>query len=181
MLKSFYVIRHGETDWNKKNVFQGHRDIPLNDKGIEQATKLKEQLTLEDNAMIFSSPLIRAHKTAQIATDFHPDIVLLPEFMECNSPEGAKYLLSLKKATQLPDFSFLDQNGESVEELLERVREGLEKMSAMSEDKTPYLFAHGGICTAICQVLKVDFFRTPNCGIFHFEYNDNNFTAHTLN
>ncbi len=38
-LKPFYFIRHGETDWNKRNIIMGSIDIPLNDYGIDQARR----------------------------------------------------------------------------------------------------------------------------------------------
>ena len=39
-----YFIRHGETDYNLKGIVQGQLDIPLNQKGIEQACILKDKL-----------------------------------------------------------------------------------------------------------------------------------------
>ena len=38
-----YVVRHGQTDWNLKDLAQGRADIPLNAKGIKQAEELKEK------------------------------------------------------------------------------------------------------------------------------------------
>ncbi len=34
---TFYLVRHGQTEWNTKKIMQGHLDSPLTEKGIEQA------------------------------------------------------------------------------------------------------------------------------------------------
>ena len=52
-----YIVRHGQTDWNVVGRYQGRKDIELNQKGIEQARKIKEQLKDVDFDLIFSSPL----------------------------------------------------------------------------------------------------------------------------
>lgn len=64
-----YIVRHGETDWNKEHRIQGHMDIPLNDVGIQQAYIVKDKLKDINFDLVFSSPLKRAYKTAQIITD----------------------------------------------------------------------------------------------------------------
>ena len=61
-----YAIRHGETDWNLKEIMQGQTDNPLNDTGRKQAkASIKEIAKLKIN-YIFSSDLIRAKETAEI-------------------------------------------------------------------------------------------------------------------
>ena len=61
-----YLLRHGLTDWNKENRLQGQSDIPLNDQGIEQAKKAKEEYQNVHFDICFVSPLIRAYQTAEI-------------------------------------------------------------------------------------------------------------------
>ena len=68
-MTSIYLIRHGETDWNIEGRYQGQADPPLNQRGIEQAEKLCEQLKGEDLELVFTSPLLRAKQTAAILTD----------------------------------------------------------------------------------------------------------------
>ena len=67
---TIYIVRHGETDNNKKRVLQGRSNLPLNEAGIEQAKKVKEYFAEKDIQFdkVYSSPLIRAIKTAQIIT-----------------------------------------------------------------------------------------------------------------
>ena len=61
-----YLIRHGETDWNRMKKLQGTTDIPLNAYGIELAEKTAEGLKDVPFDRIYTSPLIRARKTAEI-------------------------------------------------------------------------------------------------------------------
>ena len=52
-----YIVRHGETPWNKKKLIQGQQDIPLNDYGRELARKTGEGLKNVPFDRVFSSPL----------------------------------------------------------------------------------------------------------------------------
>ena len=56
--------RHGQTDWNVENRFQGHSDIPLNKVGEYQVTQAAEVLAGLKPNRIISSDLIRAQSTA---------------------------------------------------------------------------------------------------------------------
>jgi len=57
--------RHGQTDWNIANRFQGHSDIALNEVGIRQAERAAPLLLNLEPSRIISSDLIRARKTAE--------------------------------------------------------------------------------------------------------------------
>jgi broad specificity phosphatase PhoE len=61
-----YLIRHGETEWNREEVFRGRKDIPLSDRGREQARLLASRLRDTLLAAVYSSPLQRASETARI-------------------------------------------------------------------------------------------------------------------
>ncbi len=58
-----YIVRHGQTDYNVKGKYAGRTDIPLNEKGIEQAHELHEILKEIKFDLVFSSPLQRTLKT----------------------------------------------------------------------------------------------------------------------
>ena len=59
-----YVIRHGETEWNAINKVLGRTDIPLNDRGIEQAEEMARSLKDIKIDVFLCSPLSRARQTA---------------------------------------------------------------------------------------------------------------------
>lgn len=62
----FYIIRHGETDWNVQRRFQGRSDIPLNEEGRRLARITSEALRDVPFARIYTSPLKRAYETAML-------------------------------------------------------------------------------------------------------------------
>ncbi len=60
------LARHGETDWNVAEIFRGRTDIGLNETGVKQAELLAEYLSSQEIGSIYSSPLKRALRTAEI-------------------------------------------------------------------------------------------------------------------
>ena len=58
------ALRHGQTAWNADTRMQGHRDIPLNAVGLEQAERLAQALAAEPIEAIYASDLQRAADTA---------------------------------------------------------------------------------------------------------------------
>ncbi len=58
------IVRHGETEFNKLGIFRGRTDVPLNDRGREQAALAAGALAAEPIAAVYSSPLVRALDTA---------------------------------------------------------------------------------------------------------------------
>ncbi|MEO9003135.1 MAG: histidine phosphatase family protein [Ginsengibacter sp.] len=67
-----YLLRHGETQYNADgNRYCGRTDIPLTNKGISQAELVHDQVKNIDFDAIYSSPLQRALRTAQIASGKH--------------------------------------------------------------------------------------------------------------
>ena len=66
----YYIIRHGQTETNKKKALQGRSDLPLNDEGRRQAKMLRDYFEREGITFdaVYSSPLGRALETARIVT-----------------------------------------------------------------------------------------------------------------
>ncbi|HHY38623.1 MAG TPA: histidine phosphatase family protein [Clostridia bacterium] len=65
-MTTIYLMRHGETQWNKEGIFRGRADIPLNENGRIQAKAAGRRLKRAAITACFTSPLVRAKETAEI-------------------------------------------------------------------------------------------------------------------
>jgi len=71
----FFVVRHGETEWNKLGRFQGHTDISLNDRGLSQARETAVASEDWGYTAIYSSPLVRTVQVAEEIAKVTPMLV----------------------------------------------------------------------------------------------------------
>ena len=80
MLSHLYLMRHGETAWSLSGQHTGRTDIPLTEKGEQDARKLAERLRTVKFSHVFTSPLQRARRTCVLAglgevAEIEPDLV----------------------------------------------------------------------------------------------------------
>ena len=148
-----YLMRHGETDWNREGRLQGQKDIPLNENGIAQMQRLGERLRDLSFCVdkIISSPLVRAAESAEIVADcigFHKPIVYDRDFLE----------RSFGKAEGVPWSSGIDLSdeaycAESAEALCLRAGQGIQKYLTEGEEAV-LVVAHGAILKAVITELS---------------------------
>lgn len=69
MTTRLFIVRHGETESNRKGLALGRADVPLNDLGREQAARLADALAIEPITAVYSSPLSRTRATAKQISD----------------------------------------------------------------------------------------------------------------
>jgi len=67
-MANIYLLRHGETDWNREHRLQGNLDVYLNKAGLGQASALARRLENLPIQAVFTSPLGRARQTAAIVS-----------------------------------------------------------------------------------------------------------------
>ena len=70
-MTSLYLIRHGQTAWNREEIFRGRTDVPLDETGLKQAALAAEYFRNMEIHHIYSSPLARAWQTAEKIAQFH--------------------------------------------------------------------------------------------------------------
>jgi broad specificity phosphatase PhoE len=66
---TLYLVRHGQTEWNRQERYQGKTDIPLDDTGRDQARRLAARLAPHGPRIVYSSDLVRAVETARIIAE----------------------------------------------------------------------------------------------------------------
>ena len=157
----YFLIRHGETDWNREFRYQGSSDIALNDDGLEQARRLAVRLSPIAPSRVFASPLMRASRTAEIVMEHNErtaKVELLPELREISfgSWEGLTVpeIRELDAETfdrwRLAPFSCTPRGGETFEEIMKRARALAEALSAGSQPGgATFIVAHGGVLRAL--------------------------------
>ena len=91
-MTTLLLVRHGETDWNAERRWQGHADVPLNERGREQARALAERIASDGRVdAIYASDLSRARDTAAaVAERLGLPVVADPDLREIDvgSREG---------------------------------------------------------------------------------------------
>lgn len=165
---TLYLIRHGETEWNRVQRYQGQRDIPLNDTGRGQARRngavLKTLLPAIADLDFVSSPLSRAIETMQLmraemgldSPGFRQDARLV----ELNYGHWEGHLASALPeidpagiaAKALDPFGWRPTGGESYADLMQRISVWL-----ASIDRDTVAMTHGGVSrVARGAVLRLD-------------------------
>lgn len=196
-LGRIYLVRHGETEWNRVQRSQGSsNDIPLSEDGIKQAQAVSERLRSEKIDMVFSSTLLRAYTTAvEIAKYHNTEVIKCNEFTEINFGEWEgmcfpeikeKYNSIYNTWRSTPHLAEIP-GAESIVALRERSMNKLLEIIKESPDKNILVVSHGisikVIVTAIMDMNIGDIhrIRQDNTAINIFDYENNVFDCIVLN
>ncbi len=162
---NLYIVRHGETDWNTVKRIQGQTDIELNENGVRLAELTAAGLKDIDFDYIFSSPLKRAYKTAEIirgerTTEIVRDERLKEMFFgdyegttKAERPEDCCITTLFKDPG-----NYVAENGaESLEHLSERAQTFLDEhifpIESVNPDAEILLIGHGALNKALMSCL----------------------------
>jgi probable phosphoglycerate mutase len=147
----FYLVRHGETDWNRQRRIQGSTDIPLNDTGRGQAARTGRLLARRSWDGIVSSPLSRALETAVIVADAvgieESDIEIVDALVE--RQYGAAEGLDDSELLRLYPGDTLVPGRESRDEVADRVLPALVSLADRHPTSSLIIATHGGVIRAV--------------------------------
>ena len=181
------LARHGETDWNRENRFQGHADPPLNENGRVQARRLASQLAAEPLTAVYSSPLRRARETAEIlAETLDLELRVSQALMEVDVGSWSG-LTRDEVGQRFPDgfrrwlaYGHGWDDGETYDELGRRVIDGLRAIADAHAGARVVAVTHGGpIRSALAASAAVPFGKArrslrvvDNCAVVGFAVED---------
>jgi probable phosphoglycerate mutase len=158
MANTIILWRHGQTDWNVANKFQGHTDIPLNAVGEYQASHAARLVVDMKPTAIISSDLMRAQKTAQALADLNGLTINIDARLRetnCGKWEGLT-----GEEIRAVDFEALKEwslggdnpaggTGDRRSEVGARARAAIEDYLSGKDDQTLIVATHGGTARAI--------------------------------
>ena len=196
-----YFMRHGETDWNTIKRIQGLTDIPLNENGItlaERTSRAVHEAGISFD-LIYSSPLVRAKKTAEIMNRYsQTEIVEDKRIIEFCFGEGEGHtfdeiktndrFINLRNWFLAPENYKAEMGAESYEAFFGRIDSFLDTVRLL-ESKTNdrsleniLIVCHGGVVRWLLKQMlgwsTADFAKTkiPNCGINLCKLTDGQFS-----
>ena len=161
------LVRHGETPWNAEGRYQGQTDIPLSTIGEEQARKLGARLADVAITRAVASPLLRAHRTAELALGSARESLLTTDadlqeihhgdwegklVHEIADGDGERFA-----AWRSAPESVLMPGGESLDHVLDRAWPALQRACAnLGDDDTLLVVAHDAVNRVLlCHVLGI--------------------------
>ncbi|MCK5812212.1 MAG: histidine phosphatase family protein [Clostridiales bacterium] len=154
MSTQVYLIRHGETMWNKKKIVQGHMNSELSSKGKSQAKAVGEKLKDYNFDVIYSSDLDRAIDTANYINEHHNQVIIFDELLRergLGILEGKTWdiiKMNYKDAASIyhseDTHSDIPGGGESKKRFANRVMTFMDKIAVQEEGKKVLIITHGG-------------------------------------
>ena len=178
----FFIVRHGETDWNSEGRFQGQKDIPLNERGIMQADAVSKRLAGHSFSAVVTSPLSRAKTTAEKIAErsFCGRFIVKEAFTEINHGEwegrlseevAANYGSLLASWHSAPEtVTMPGKFGESLKDVYDRVTAACDDI-ARKYTGDVLLASHDAVIKVLlCYWLNAPLssfgrFQIPNCSI----------------
>ena len=191
-----YLIRHGETPWNRDKIFRGSFDIELNKNGRAQAGQVAVALESVKIDAAYTSPLLRAAETAQIGLGGHDmavathDGLIDFDYGDWTGKSEDEVVRQWPKEHALWNSvpqSLRVPGGNTIAEVSKRSFAAVEEIAARHDGQTVALFSHrvvNKLMILACLELGLDrfgFIMQGNCCINQLERTNKGYVIHVLN
>jgi broad specificity phosphatase PhoE len=165
-MTSIYLVRHGQTAWNKEEIFRGRTDVPLDETGLKQAELVGQYFKEMEIHGIYSSSLSRAWQTAEKVAEFHNlRVEPLPGILDMSfgNWEGRPHQeiresdnKTYRQWVETPHLVRLP-GGESLDDVRVRAMAAMEEVIRNPSGKTLVLVTHRVVNKVlICGILGLD-------------------------
>lgn len=165
MANQLLLMRHGESEWNKHNLFSGWVDIPLSKKGIEEALEAGRLISNMPVDIIVTTTLIRAQMTAMLAMSEHhsgkvPVILHTGEDIQEShekifNPETIQNTIPVIRAQELNERMYGELQGLNKAETIKKFGADQVKLWRRSYDTAP----PGGESLAMTAARSIPYFK----------------------
>ena len=189
--KNIYIIRHGETDYNKKGFLQGSSiDASLNKKGIKQAEAFFDFYKNLPLDKIYVSKLKRSYESIKLFEEKGVPVEKHIELNEINwgilegkeiTESSMQYFRKLANDWKSGNYDVKIPSGESPKDVLKRQQRFLDKVKNRAENNILICMHGRALRIFICLLLqlplsKMDDYKHDNLGLYHVKLFDNNIT-----
>ena len=195
-----YLVRHGQTEYNRKHIVQGRGvNASLNETGIHQARALSRRFASMPLDVIYSSPLRRASETAQIVAENQREVPMRYdaglEEMSWGIYEGQQVSAQLKEVFDemrmrwnQGELGYKVPEGESLLEVQQRGLMAIDRIITDNPGSQIMVVAHGRFLRIILASLLKEFgiprmeeISHSNTGVNHLVHSENHFQARLMN
>ena len=189
--KTIYIIRHGETEYNKQGIIQGSGiDSDLNETGRKQADQFHKAYHHLHFDAIYTSELKRTQQSVAAFRENGASIQTMPELNEINwgifeglkgTPDSHKIYLAMTEDWKAGLLDRSVQGGETPNQLQRRQAKGLEKIMAKSGEMQILIAMHGRAMRSFLCLLtdtplqRMDEFKHNNLCLYKLEYDGQDF------
>ena len=196
MSTKILLIRHGETAWNRSQIFRGTYDIPLNENGRKQARLAAESLKDAQIHAAYTSPLSRARESADLVTETHGIAPVIHEGLidmdygqwtgKEDSEVAKRWPQEHTKWTTHPHTA-RPPGGATLEDVFQNSFSAMEELAQKHDGQTIALFAHRVVNKVlILGALSLGLDRFPyiiqgNCCINELERIQGGYLIHCIN
>jgi phosphoserine phosphatase len=195
-IKNLYIIRHGETEFNKLNIVQGSGvDMPLNETGLKQAEQFYHAYKTHPFQVVYTSALVRSQQSVQSFINGGMRHIALPQLNEISwgdfegkqqTPEQKQVYWHMINEWNAGNLDAKIPNGESPKEM--QTRQQLALHTIMQSPETEILICmHGrAMKSFLCLMLNVPLtqmekFQHSNLCLYQLQFSEQKFTLVTAN